>query len=83
MIERKLNCTAEELFKLVAWAINSMRGRCGVCPLQSAFGLIPRDPLDTQVWDPLTTSQSNAEEMMMEKIRSKGIAMNITTEEVA
>lgn len=78
-----MNCTAEELFKLVARALTSMRGRCGVCPLQSAFDLIPRDPLDTHVWDRLTTPQCDAGEMTVTKIKSKGIALGIMTEEVA
>ena len=68
-IERKVKATAEELFSLVAWTANTARGRTGVCAAQAAMGMIPRDPLQTQAWDPLTSSQMSHEDQMIEKIR--------------
>ena len=58
LVERKVRATAEELFTIVAWAANSSRGRAGVAPVQAAFGMMPRDPLSTQVYDAVTTIQN-------------------------
>ena len=70
-VERKVLATAEEVFALVGWSANTSRGRCGVAPTQSAFGIIPRDPLQTQVWDRMTSTQAGHEEQFLETVRSK------------
>ena len=57
LVERKVKTSAEELFMLIAWAMNSTRGRGGVAPIQSAAGMVPRDPLNMHLRDELTTTQ--------------------------
>ena len=49
----------EELLALVVWASNSTRGRGGIAPIQSAAGMVPRDPLSLHLKDELTASQAS------------------------
>ena len=83
LVDRKVKATAEELWAMVAWASNTSRGRCGVSPTQSAFGIVPRDPLNTHVGDKLTSAQMSQEDLHLEKIRTRGISLGIWNEEVA
>ena len=59
-MERGVRAPAEELWALVVWAANSTRGRTGFAPVQRAFGMIPRDPLNTHVQDRLTGNLQTA-----------------------
>ena len=71
LVERGVKASPEELFSNVAWTANTARGRTGHCAAQAAMGMVPRDALQTQVWDRMTTSQMNHEEQTLEKIKTK------------
>ena len=81
-MERGVKTPAEELWALVVWAANSTRGRTGFAPVQRAFGMIPRDPLNTHVQDRLTGNQLSPEGQYLERVKSKGIAAGAFEEEM-
>ena len=80
LVARKVKATAEELWALVAWAANTSRGRCGVSPVQSALGMVPRDPLKAHVWDRITSSQMNHEEQFLGKVKPRAIGLGVWQE---